>query len=210
MLFAVIVPLAYILALTFPASRAVFQAATETSPYIMGFFKFAFLATTGEILARRISDGAFSFPPKVMAKSIIWGVIGMMIALLFPFYSAGVQAAQDAGLLPGRHSFVATAVLTSVINNFTFGIVMMIAHRITDTMIEMRADRRKATVIKAVEAIDWPGFVSFVIFRTIPFFWIPAHSVTFMLAPQYRVILSAFLSIALGLLLAVARKKKKT
>ena len=55
--------------------------------------------------------------------------------------------------------------------------------------------------------IDWNGFVSFVVVKTIPLFWIPAHTVTFMLAPEYRVVVAAFLSIALGGILSFAKKK---
>ena len=59
----------------------------------------------------------------------------------------------------------------------------------------------------AVKSVDWSDFIGFVVCKTIPLFWIPAHSVTFMLPPQYRVFMSAFLSIILGLLLAVAKRK---
>jgi hypothetical protein len=46
--------------------------------------------------------------------------------------------------------------------------------------------------------IDWHGFVSFVVLRTIPLFWIPAHTMTFLLPPEFRVLMAAVLSIALG------------
>ena len=52
------------------------------------------------------------------------------------------------------------------------------------------------------------GFVSFVLMKTIPIFWIPAHTITFLLPSEYRVLSAAFLSIALGAILAFAKKKK--
>ncbi|MBK5251987.1 MAG: hypothetical protein JJE29_05070 [Peptostreptococcaceae bacterium] len=51
-------------------------------------------------------------------------------------------------------------------------------------------------------------FVSFVLAKTIPFFWIPAHTLTFLLPGQYRVLAAAMLSIALGLILTLAKIKK--
>lgn len=45
--------------------------------------------------------------------------------------------------------------------------------------------------------------------KTCPYFWIPAHTIVFLLPNQYRVLVSAFLSIALGLLLAIAKKGKQ-
>lgn len=60
---------------------------------------------------------------------------------------------------------------------------------------------------EVLDRIDWKGFVTFVVCKTIPVFWIPAHTVTFMLAPEYRVMMAAMLSIALGGILAFAKKK---
>ena len=92
-------------------------------------------------------------------------------------------------------------------NSLIKAVIMMIGHRITDTMIEMRMNGEKLSILEAVRKIDWTAFVKFVLFRTMPFFWIPAHSITFMLPRYYRVILAAFLSIVLGLLLAIAKKE---
>lgn len=207
LLFAITAPVVSLAVLIFPTSRAVFLSVTEAHPYIMGFVKFALLATAGEIIAAKISTGAFSFPVKAVLKAIVWGVIGMMIALIFPVFSAGVAAAQDAGLLFAKDNFVITAIIISIINNLTFGLAMMAFHRIIDTMIELSAHGQPAKVLDAVKAVDWTNFVGFVVFRTIPLFWIPAHSITFMLPSKYRIFMSAFLSIILGLLLAIAKRR---
>jgi hypothetical protein len=60
-----------------------------------------------------------------------------------------------------------------------------------------------------VDKIDFYGFISFVVLKTIPIFWIPAHTVTFLLPPEYRVLMAAFLSIALGGILAFAKRKPR-
>lgn len=206
LLFAILCPVGFLLMLILPSSREIFQTATVAHPYLMGFIKFALLATTGEILAGKITTKAFAFPSGTLLKAFVWGVIGMMVALLFPIFSTGVAALQADAMILGGGSALLTAFLTSTINNLTFGISMMAGHRITDTMIERRGTGLSAWPTDAVNAIDWAGFVHFVVFRTIPLFWIPAHTVTFLLPPQYRVFLSAFLSIVLGLLLAIAKK----
>ena len=205
---AVLIPLAVGAVLFFPSSRAVFLKLTAEKPYWMGFVKFALLATTGEILASKVSAGVFSFPKGVLAKAAVWGLIGMMITLSMPLYSGGVQAAQTAGLLFGKNSAFFTALITSAVMNVTFGIAMMAFHRVTDTMVEQYFAEKKISPINAIGAVDWVGFIRFVIGKTILLFWIPAHTITFLLPAEYRVFASAVLSIALGLLMAIAKRKK--
>ncbi|GAB1473896.1 hypothetical protein MASR2M69_13370 [Bacteroidota bacterium] len=42
--------------------------------------------------------------------------------------------------------------------------------------------------------------MKFVVGKTIPLFWIPAHTITFLLPDTYKVIFAASLSIVLGLI----------
>ena len=92
LLFAVIVPVSFLLVLVLPASRALFSSVTSAHPYWIGFVKFAFLATTGEILAGKIATGVFQFPKGAVLKAGVWGLIGMMIVLLFPVFASGRSA----------------------------------------------------------------------------------------------------------------------
>jgi hypothetical protein len=93
--------------------------------------------------------------------------------------------------------------------NLTFAPTMMLTHRMTDTWLDLRYEGKYAGVADVVACIDWNGFVSFVLLKTIPLFWIPAHTVTFLLPPEYRVMMAAMLSIALGAILAFAKKKSR-
>ncbi len=92
-----------------------------------------------------------------------------------------------------------------------FAPTFMAAHRITDTLIDLgngkMAGISKISLAEIVKKIDWYSFVAFVVRKTIPFFWIPAHTVTFLLPPEYRVLAAAFLSLALGGILAFAKRK---
>ncbi|HNW48075.1 MAG TPA: hypothetical protein PKK88_00005, partial [Bacteroidales bacterium] len=66
-------------------------------------------------------------------------------------------------------------------------------------------DRQRPTIAGVISTIDWPGFLKFVVGKTIPLFWIPAHTITFMLPDQYKVLFAASLSIVLGLILSYAK-----
>jgi len=52
------------------------------------------------------------------------------------------------------------------------------------------------------------GFCDFVLLKTIPLFWIPAHTAVFLLPAEFRVVAAAFLSVALGGILAFAKKSR--
>jgi hypothetical protein len=117
----------------------------------------------------------------------------------------------ENGLLPFAGNTLATAFFTSVIINLSFAPSMMGFHRITDTFADLRfIEKQKNLKLKTiVKKVDWDNFVSFVVFITIPGFWIPAHTITFSLPKEYQVLMAAFLSIALGAILSFAKAKNK-
>lgn len=194
--------------LIIPASREVFLAATKAHPYLMGFMKFGILATMGELLAIRIASGSWSLPKGLLWRGIIWGLIGMLITLIFQIFAGGVTFAMQNGFLPGGESTFLFAFFVATIMNLTFAPTFMAAHRFTDTWLDLHYEGKHGIkVVDVISRIDWNGFVSFVVIKTIPLFWIPAHTITFLLAPEYRVVFAAFLSIALGGILSFAKRK---
>jgi hypothetical protein len=198
-------------ALADPFTRDMFVAVTGQHPYVIGFAKFFVLAAMGEWLARRIASGSWNRPPALLLRAVIWGCLGAAIVLAFEIFAGGVAAALRKGMLPGGESRIAFAFFVSTTMNLTFAPAMMLFHRVTDTFIDLRHSRPGApvSVASVVAAIDWNGFVSFVLLKTIPYFWIPAHTVTFLLPPEYRVLAAAFLSIALGAILAFAKRRPR-
>ncbi len=192
-----------------PQTRDVFISFTTAHPYIGGFSKFAVLATLGELIAIRFLTGRWTIPKGIVYKMVIWGFLGMVIVLIFGIFAAGVGGAMKNGLLPGNDSLFLFAFFTSAVMNLTFAPTMMIFHRITDTFIELKSKSADARlkIRDVVNVVNWRNFYSFVICKTIPLFWIPAHTITFMLSPEYRVLMAAMLSLALGLILAFAKKK---
>ena len=201
---------AFALILIVPSSREVFKTLSSEHPYIMGFIKFALLATIGEILALRIKKKEWELPVLVVPRIIIWGLIGIAITFMMKFFSNGVSAMMEKGLLPnppeGFWRSLLRAFFTAALMNLCFGPVFMAFHKCTDKYLELRASGVSKPGLKGViESIDWHGFVSFTLFKTIPLFWIPAHTLTFMLPSEYQVIVAAALSIALGIILSLKK-----
>ncbi len=197
--------------LVVPATREVFMAMTQAYPYISGFLKFFVLATMGDMLGARILYGQWQKTKGIIFKAIIWGIIGMMITLAFTLYSEGVLAAQNIGRLPFHGSKFGHAFLTSVMMNITFAPFMFLFHKFSDLYIDVKyRGMKKVTINDLVKEVDFNMLIGFSMLKTIPFFWIPCHTLVFLMPPQYRVVASAFLSIALGLMMAIAKKSKKT
>lgn len=197
--------------LLIPATNALFVRATNAAPYPMGFIKFAILATMGEILANRITLKRWQMPKGAFWKAVVWGVAGMLIVLMFQLFPAGVQAAADRGYLwlgSGFLKSLLAAFFTSAVMNLTFGAVFMAAHRVADLYIEARCEGKKQRVGALLDQVAWGDFIRFVLGKTIPLFWIPMHTLSFLLPADYRVLFAAFLSIALGGILAYAKNRR--
>lgn len=213
-IFVIVVITAFVL---MPSTKPIFNELTIKYPYIMGFIKTAILASMGEILVSRIKTGRYFSGKGFMMKAIVWGFLGMIFVLIFKVFSSGVISAQSASLLPSFHNqtfiqTLLTAFLISVIMNLFFAPSFMLLHRITDGYIELGSGTLKGIfqvrLKHVIERIDFQSFIHFVILKTIPFFWIPAHTITFILPETYRVLMAAYLSIALGILLTLAKSRK--
>jgi len=191
---------------------------------IMSFIKFAILATMGEVIGLRIKTGNYNQPGfGIVPRAIIWGVLGLTIFFAFKVFSTGTPAfleyvgvSEAAKSLSGEFSFTRILVAFSISTgmNLIFAPVMMTLHKITDIHIE----RNKGSVValfKPIEfeqimpALNWKVQWNFVFKKTIPFFWIPAHTITFLLPSEYQVLFAALLGIALGVLLSLASLKSK-
>ena len=87
---------------------------------------------------------------------------------------------------------------------------MMLVHHITDIFIVENYGHfplSKIDIVSLLGKVDWERMWGFIYARTIPFFWIPAHTVTFLLPPEFRILFAAFLSVVLGLLLSTAKRR---
>ncbi len=214
---SIFILLAFALILIFPQSREIFKTASGTHPFIMGFIKFALMATVGEIIALRISKKAWNIPSFVGLRALIWGLIGIAITFMMKTYAGGVSVLTSQNSVTGASPLLfagengtllnkfLTAFYTSAIMNLTFGPTFMAFHKCTDKCLELKAQGKPHKALDAVSAVDWKGFAGFTLFKTIPIFWIPAHTITFMLPAEYQVIMAAALSVALGIILSLKK-----
>ncbi len=198
----------FIIMLAVPVLREEFKKLSSSIPYIMGFVKFSLLATAGELIALAISKKEFDLPVKIVWRFIIWGFIGVWITFMMKVYSTAVSSMMASGLLLGGESKFLSALYTSVLMNTTFGPTFMAVHKITDKMLELFAKKEKVTLTSIVKGIDWASFWGFTILKTVPLFWIPAHTVTFLLPKEYQVMMAAGLSVALGVILSLGNRNK--
>lgn len=190
---------------------------------LASFFKFAVLSTLGELLGLRISSGSYYRKGfGVMPRAFVWGIFGMAINMAFVIFSTGIPAfagylgvENPAGIMSGNISVdkVALAFAISVAMNSIFAPVFMTLHKITDTHIlatggTMRGLFSPIPMGEILQNINWKVQWGFVFKKTIPLFWFPAHTVTFLLPEDMRVIFAALLGVVLWLILAVAARRK--
>lgn len=201
---------------------AFYNQANAEHGMLLSFLKFALLATAGEMLGLRIRTGSYNQPGfGILPRAIVWGLLGFTIKLAFVIFGKGTPAfltymgLEDAGSLMGG-AFGAGKLLVafsiSAAMNLIYAPVMMTLHKITDTHI-LNNGGTVAGLFKPIRfgdimaSINWQVQWNFVFKKTIPFFWIPAHTITFLLPEQFQVLFAALLGIALGVILAVASLK---
>lgn len=186
---------------------------------LASFIKFAFLATLGEVIGLRIKSGSYYKPGfGVIPRMIVWGFLGITIKIAMMIFSTetpillqtlGVSDITSA--MAGGFSLkkLLVAFCISLSMNVLFAPLMMTFHRITDMHITQTGGTLKGFFTpfhfrKLFVNLDWNIQWNFVIKKTIPLFWIPAHTITFMLPVDFQVLFAALLGIALGTILAIA------
>jgi hypothetical protein len=190
--------------------------------FVMAFIKFAILATTGELLGLRIRTGNyFAKGFGIIPRMIVWGFLGLAIKAAFMIFSAGVPPMTGylgienpneilAGSFTAHKLLIAFCI--SLFLNLFFSPVLMTLHKITDMHIQkfngsITAIFSIINVKTILKEIDWDMHWGFVLRRSIPFFWIPAHTLTFLLPAQFQILFAALLGIVLGVILALASVK---
>lgn len=191
---------------------------------IMSFLKFAVLATLGEVIGLRIKTGHYNQPGfGILPRAVVWGVLGLTIKFAFVVFANGVPIflrylGIESAVQAMQGGFSLTKFLTafaiSVSMNLIYAPIMMTTHKITDTHIMKTGGTLQGlfTPIAFGEHLinlNWTVQWHFVFKKTLPFFWIPAHTITFLLPAKYQVLFAALLGIALGVILAIASLKGK-
>ncbi len=188
-------------------TREVFKAWTAARPYAMGFVKIALLGTMGELLGARIVTGAWRLGGiRIHQRVLVWGFLGIVFTAVFPLFSFGVDGLLAVGLVPGAGSGLAAAFWKSLFMNLIFAFPMMVFHRVTDTLIERGELFSAWPLLEVWTAIDWRSMLHVVGFACL-WFWIPAHTLTFTLPAELRVVSAALLAVVLGAILGFAKKR---
>jgi hypothetical protein len=188
---------------------------------VISFLKFAVLATAGEMLGLRISAGVYNRKGfGIMPRALVWGVLGMGINMAMIIFSNGTPAFLEyLGMSNAREVMagglsldkILVAFSISAAMNSIFAPVFMTLHKITDTHIlqnggTLRRFLRPIKMKEIFKGLNWGVQWSFVFKKTIPLFWIPAHTITFLLPGSVRVLFAAFLGVVLGVFLAIAAR----
>ena len=206
---------------------------TDEHPFLMSFAKFAILSTLGEMIGLRISKGVYYTNGfGILPRMIVWGILGMGICMSMMIFKTGIvnvigviasdSAANNAASIEHIRSIfagdlswgkVGIAFCVSVAMNSIFAPVFMTLHKITDTHILSNGGTlggffRPIKMREIITHLNWDVQWSFVFKKTIPLFWFPAHTITFLLPSQFQVLFAALLGVALGVILAIANNKK--
>lgn len=198
--------------------------AKDVRYFVLAFMKFAVLATLGESIGLRISKGVYNEKGfGIMPRAIVWGILGIAISIAMGIFAGGTFGFLkyfgleiDPKLLSEQAIGVRFlyALCVSVFMNLIFAPVFMTIHKVTDTHIL----ENKGTVAglfrpipfgRIICNLNWNVQWNFVFKKTLPYFWIPAHTITFMLPKEFQVLFAALLGVALGVILSIANMKKK-
>lgn len=186
---------------------------TAAYPYLMGFLKVALLATFGEMLKVRIKSGSWKVS-NIIARFIVWGLTGLLFTFVFALFAKGITMMMGTNLWFGENMLARTfkssfsqtllfAFSTSLWMNLIFAYPMMLAHEWFNVVIGQKRLIGGEDFLNIIDKKIWGSFIP----KTIIFFWIPAHTVTFCLPGDYRVLMSAVLSLALGAILTFRSAK---
>jgi len=162
-------------------------------PIVSAMIQFAILGTFGEIVSKWMIRKSFKYPFSFLLtlwKMVVWAVLAVCIKYAFKGYIGFVEYLMRHGYLP-ELSKLGFAFCLSAMMNLQFGLFLVLFHRVLDNLPEKHKNWKN---------LD-KGFYSLL------WFWIPAHTLTFMLPDIYRIGLASLWSVFLGLILGFFNRK---
>jgi hypothetical protein len=165
----------------------------QTHPLLSASIQFAILGTLGEVLGASAARRKLAIPCtwfQLFLKVLAWALLGVIIKYGFVGMRGFTEALVHKGYLPAFMSQgVGFAFAMSTLTNVFFGPQMMAFHRVEDNLI--LGQRGFAGLERAIKTLVW--------------FWIPAHTITFSLPVDYQIGLAALWGLVLGLILGLAK-----
>jgi hypothetical protein len=166
----------------------------QTHPYLSAACQFALLGTLGEVVAASLNARRATLPCsalQLVGKVLAWALLGLVIKAGFVGMRGFTRALLDHHFLPAfLGAGFGWALALSALTNTFFGPQMMLFHRLEDNLILQRRG------FEGMAPSLW----------TLVWFWIPAHTLTFSLPPDYQIGLAALWSLVLGLILGLGRR----
>jgi hypothetical protein len=159
--------------------------------------QFAILGPIGEWIASLVRGKKWQYSIiQTILKGIGWAILAFFIKYAFVgfdgFVNELVNHRPNAMLPVAFGSGFLFAFMKSFCTNLMFGPVLFFVHRVFDNIIEQKKDY--SGLDKALVTLAW--------------FWIPAHTITFILPKHFQMGLAAVWSIVLGVILGFFIVKK--
>ena len=164
-------------------------------PLYTAMLQFAVLGTFGDVISKWMQQGRVFMPYKaqiLILKMLEWAFLAITIKYAFVGFQGFVDSLVSHQLLPELGLF-GRAFAVSVAMNLQFGLLLVMLHRFLDNLIAQQSNWKN--IDKGMWSLIW--------------FWIPAHTVTFMLDKPYQIGLAAIWSVVLGLILGYYNKSVK-
>lgn len=173
-----------------------YAAFVRQNPLLTAFIQFGILGTIGEMISFPIKGRSLKYmggPVEILLKIIAWGILGIVIKFGFAGMKGFTGTLMHLNYIPYfKPETLGWALSVSVFTNIFFGPQMMVFHRSEENLI-MRQWSFKG-IKQAWFTLIW--------------FWIPAHTLTFMLPGEYQIGLAALWSVVLGIILGFTYKSK--
>ncbi len=163
-------------------------------PLTTAMIQFAILGTFGEFISKWIIHKKIHNPfttLEIIWKMTEWAILAILIKYAFVGYQGFIDGLINYKYLPEISGFSRSLAL-SVSMNLQFGLLLVIFHRILDNLF--KKDKNWNNIDKGLLSLIW--------------FWIPAHTITFMLPKPLQIGLAAIWSVALGFILGFFNRKK--
>ncbi len=160
-------------------------------PILTAVIQFAILGTFGEIISKWIINKKINIPFSplmVLWKMAVWSILAVCIKYAFVGFQGFVdELVRHGGMLPQAFVDVkfVRAFGISTLMNLQFGLFLVIFHRVLDNL--------------PLKQKNWKGIEKGLL--SLIWFWIPAHTFTFIMPTDLRIGLAALWSVVLGIIL---------
>jgi len=166
----------------------------KLNPIVSAVIQFAVLGTLGEVISKWMIRRKVYSPFTLQLtfwKVVVWSILAVCIKYAFVGFNGFVDVLVEHSLLPELNNFT-RAFAVSVLMNLQFGPFLVLFHRILDNLYTRESNW--SGINKALMSLLW--------------FWIPAHTITFMLPKEFQIGLAAIWSLALGIILGYFNRMK--